>query len=206
MKSSKVFLLGITALTVLSGSEPNVAARNPAKFTNIPFAVAGMCPQYDSGVSSKVVSSLGQAKIQVVSNGEGDAGFDVYCSNPSSGTLPDTATGTFAEGALTFNIAGLPTAGTLRGNVTYTDSTQSLFSVAPVSGVVTIPANNPTIPGSAVIDIKVQVTTNGGHPPFEGPPYATVTISNLHYKNAALLVDTTVTDQGPEGINFCDNI
>ena len=197
MKVTNLISISIAMLAGVAVLTPSVTAKNLAKYTNIPFVVAAHCP----ASSAQIVTSGGKTKVvAAIDTASFDAGgFDIYCSNPSTGTGPNSATGTFPEGTLSFTISGLPSGGGISAVAVYTDnpaSFEDLFPVLGSNGFVTIPVNNPfTTPGSPVIEIQVSPTTASGT--------ATVQMYNMVYNNSTVLFDTTVTDTGTTGIDFC---
>lgn len=205
MNLLKVVSAALLSFAVSDALAPQVGAHNTAKYTGIPFVVAGSCPQYDSSVSSKFVTVNKQLQLQSLIDDAGNAGFEIYASSPSSGTLPTTA-GTIPEGILTFNIAGLPSTGFVYYFVQYSDGSKlPVTNILPVNGVVTVPANNATnIPGSSVIAVQVYFYTA-----ISSGTFATVTATNFRYNNSVLNLDTTITDQSATGTtvppsNFCN--
>lgn len=205
MKLSKIFSIGLVALTAIAVSTPKVSAHNGLKYTNIPFIIAAACPVNDPAVSSKLVSVNGRLSVVSVIDDDFNSGWEIYCSTPGTGSLPSPTApeGTIPEGTLTFNISGLPSGGSVEGSAVYTDNPAEFVTLAPVvsGSTVTVPVNNPaTTPGSPVIVIQIAPVTASGT--------ATVTSSNIRYNNSPVLFDTTATDinnVGVDGTNitFC---
>ena len=205
MKLSKLYSTGLAALIALSASSASAPAHNQAKYTNIPFVVAGSCPQYnsaDSGnYSAQFVSVNKSLILQVVTNSVAWAGFEIYCSNPGTGTLPGTTTGSYPEGTLTFNFTSTTPVTNWDTFVYYADqpTTTGGANVSVSGNTVSITANSPNItPGANVVNIQIYPETTGTGP-------STVTMSNFRYNNTAVLNDTTVTDQSAAtGNDFCN--
>ena len=106
MSFPKLLPMALAFLTASIVSSPQVGAHNTAKYTGVPFAVAGSCPQVDPSVSSTFVTVNRQLQLRSVVNDDLGSGFEVYASVPGSGALPATA-GTIPEGVLTFNISAV---------------------------------------------------------------------------------------------------
>ena len=189
----KSVLFGIISFTTVIVSTPDVYARNPARYTNIPFIVTASCPNFDSSASSKYVSTTNGLVIQAVVAGIENAGFEYYCSSPGTGTLPNTSTGSFPTGTMTFNISGLPSTGYIETGVYYTNGPAVYAGPSFSTGTVSVPANV-----SGVGNVKaIQIYLGGTSAP------TTVTMSNFRYNNVAALADTTVTDQSDSSANYC---
>lgn len=206
MKLSKIFSVGLLALSVVAVSAPSVMAHNTLKYTNIPFVVPAFC----SSATASVVSTGGKATVQVSAPSTGFGGWEVYCSVPTSGTLPTTATGTFSQGTLTCNFTSnvtlIPTSGPTQncGAWTYVNNAgASEFAVAATTlsgNVMTLSCTNATFPSAPVIAVGFGMSPSTGT--------ITATFNNFRYNNSPLLFDTTVSDSsaavnaaGTE--NFC---
>ena len=202
MNLSKSFSIGLAVLITLAVWSPNALAHNSAKYTNFPFVVPGACQQFDSGVSAKFVNSGRTFNLVCVGNGEGDAGFEIYCSAPATGTLPANAAGTIPQGTMTCNISGLPVAGEIFSTWWFSDGTSNDTVVTPVNGSISITTtpNGGTTPGASVIALQMFILNGSGSPTGV---YSTVTFNNFKYNTTSVYLDTTNVDTVHSGINFC---
>lgn len=208
MKQSKILSIGLASLAAVALATPNVGAHNPGKYTGVPFIVPGYCTNYgpDPGVYSSWVNVNRSLQVKVVANGEGDSGFEMYCSNPANNVGPayPNLPGTFPQGTLTFSETGLPSGGNVFGYWEFSDGTinQTLVNIAPVNGIVSMPTTpaGGTVAGATVEYLQVYIETNVN--PNIGS-YTTVYCSNFRYNGVAVLNDTTFTDTSTVGVGFC---
>ena len=199
MRVDSLFAVGIAALLLVAVTVPSAGAHNTSKYTNIPFVVAGACPSVGPASSAKIVSVNGIASLQVVTDDAANGGGEVYCSSPSTGTLPSTTTGTFPEGVLSFNFS-TPASGVTWGSYAfYSDFPTTDVDITPVvnGNTVSISATNPTTPGAGVVSLLFYPYAATG-------TTAKVTMNNFLYNRSKLLFDTTITDESAAGINFCE--
>ena len=198
MKLSKFCSIAAAAVASLVIVAPNAESHNSAKYTNVPFVVAGSCPSSDSAVSARIVTINRVATLQVVTDAQGSGGCEVYCSAPGTGTLPSGAAGTFPEGILTFNFSTSSPGVAIGAAAFYADEPTTPIFITPITSAnrVSFSVTNPTTPGARVISVLVYAITASGT--------AAVSMNNFSYNSSALLFDTTVTDQSSDGINFCD--
>lgn len=205
----KAISLAISLMALNVMALPAGLAHNLDKYTNVPFAVAASCPQYDNldggSYSAQFTTVKGTQTLKVVTDFFGWAGFEVFCSVPTTGTLPNSSSQSFPEGTLTFNYSSTaPMNFTSDPNSAayayYTDNPTSTVQLHPVitANTVTIPINNPGTPGANVISVGFAPGVG-----TVGSGSATMYFSNFRYNNAPLLIDLTVTDQSSAGINFC---
>lgn len=210
MKLSRIFSIGLVALTALSLSAPNVSAHNTLKYTGIPFIVPGAC----SPGTASVVSINRTASVTCTGPTTGFAGWEMFCSSPSTGTLPSTTTGTFAQGTLTCNFTSnttlIPFTGSNPGTancegflqVNNAGTTEYLLVVPTISGnTMTMSCINGTFPSAPVIVAFFGVG--------EGPTSVTSTFNNFRYNNAPVLLDATNVDSSSAEnaagtFNFCE--
>lgn len=182
MKLSQISTAGLTALTALAVTTPDLHAHNLAKYTAVPFVQPGYC----SGPTAKWVNVNGKLSIQVTVDDQ-DAGFAIFNSVPTSGSLPGPATGTIPAGNYSFTISGLPSTGA---------------SFVQWS----LPAN--TSPGTTIYNGTVTFTVAPGQNSFFGyieNPSSAITyyLSNFRQNNIPILADTTGAQTSTATHQYC---
>ena len=113
MRWSTTLSIGLAALTALAISSPNVSARNPARYTNVPFVVGGTCS--DGNAAINYVSKNGVFSLQITNadSTSGYGGWEVFTSSPgvNPGNITPSATTSAPLGTYSFTISGLPPSG-----------------------------------------------------------------------------------------------
>lgn len=193
MRFARIGITAFCAMTTLTLSVPAVFAHNTTKYTNIPFVVAGGCLPLD-GCSTQILPINGTAVLHVVNNGISNVGGEIYCSVPSTGTLPAQATGTFPGGTLTFTTS-------LTSGVTFPAT--AFYSNAP-----TTPVSLTGVVSGNTVSITASPTSGNSVVCLAWAAYPTsgtivVNMSNFRYNNAPVLFDTTVTDYGTTAPDWC---
>lgn len=190
MRLSRAFPIGLAALTACSLLAPTVGAHNTAKYSNVPFVVPGLC---GTATANFVPLNGALGLLETVTSNTGLAGFEIYCSSPSTGTLPTTTTGTFSQGNFTCNYtSSVPLVantnffgGLLVNNAGTTESTTPIPTVT--SNTITLACTNTSFNSAPVIVARMGVESASG-------VTTTVTFSNFRYNNSPILYDMTVID------------
>ena len=181
MRLTKIFAIGLVVLTAVAVSTPDVAARNPARFSNVPFVVPGFC----AGATSKWVVNNGSLAIQITNPYQTDnVGFQIFNSSPTSNIgMPSTSTGAVPSGPYSFTVSGLPSSGAL----------VSVFAVSTTSGGSFEYLINAVTEYNGTISFTVPPNMASVAGYFKGntPNYSTIYLTNFRQNNMPILSDTT---------------
>ena len=195
MKLTKLFLVGLVALTAIAVSTPNVAAKNIAKYTNLPSVVASNCPNINTQSSVHWTGNNSTAKLQVNTTNHALVGFEVYCSLPSSQSTPSATSGPIPPGTYTFNITGDVSSLVFVDafSVSSTDAHHTTgVTINNGVGTVTIP----TPSSGSLVAVQIAFLT-------ESSSNVTVYLSNFKVNGMTIPLDTSQTDMStPPGGHF----
>lgn len=152
---------GLVAFMAVVLSAPNVAAHNPAKYTNVPFVVAANCPNDSSTSSANWVNLNHSTVLQVNTNNEAVVGSEIFTSVPSSNSTPSPSSGTIPVGTYSFSVSGA-TSAISNINAFYISSTGDFndIDMTIVNGVASVTIPTPSSGSLVSVQFAVQTSSS----------------------------------------------